>query len=277
MVLRSYQMARSKRTSYTLPLLIAAAGLFSMYYFTSVTNANVPSESRLTIKQFAFTPNSVIRLDSEFPITGEGVSGASVTWDFSRLRFSDQEFSFTAQDMATTPGAERFPGATAVFAKALADGSTGYYFFDYKGGFTEHGEMMKSAGSEMFLPYSDPMTHCTTPIAFGRKGTDNFSFSSTDHRMESNTTGIITWNADAYGTLKLPNAIYTDVVRVRTMENEITTEVINGISATTESQTLTWRWFKADYPLPLLTYSRISDDHGLERDMSVAMVSMVGL
>ncbi len=268
-------MAFLKKTPFTIPLVIALAGLLVLQYFTSASDSFAPSESKLAIQQFTFVPGTVIRRDSKFPITSEGAAGANVTWDFSKLAFSNTEFSFTAQDTATIPGSERFPNATAGYSMVMADGSSGYCLIDYKAGFTELGEILNGAEGEVFIYYSDPVTHCTTPITLGRRGSDNFAFSSTAKGRESNTTGIISWKVDAYGTLKLPNAMYTDVLRVRTMENGITTSGLSGSLITTESQEESWKWFKAGYPLPLLSYSLISDEHGVEQGSAVAMISMV--
>lgn len=269
-------MAWSRRIPFTVPLIVAVVCLLIIQYFTSASDTHHSEITKFGIDGFSFMPGTVIRMDSRFPITGAGASGAGVTWDFSRHSFSTHEFTLTAQDMASFPEAERFPGATALYVRTLPDGTTSCTFFDHKGGFTEHGEMVIEGKREIFEPYFDPRTWFTTPISFRGNGSDNFAFSSSEQGRESNTTGIISWKADAYGTLKLPNGIYTEVLRVSTLMNEITTVVVNGVKSSTESQTQTWMWLKADYALPLLTYSIVSDERGTAPNTTSAMISMVG-
>lgn len=248
------------RNTFTLPLLLAAAGLFA----------------QPTINQFTFVPSISILLDAEFPITSEGAAGANVTWDYSSLAFSTEQFTYTAQTVATIPGANKFPGATGAYAVDLTQGITGYYFYDYSGGFSEHGEVITGAGPDLFIPYSDPMTYCTTPIAFGGSGSDDYASTSLITGMNSKTKGVLTWSVDGYGTLKLPNASYTSVLRVHTIAKETIITTVAGTPITTENQEESWLWFKVGYPLPLLTYSLITDDSGTEPGSTVAVVSMSG-
>lgn len=268
-------MARSRRIPFTVPLIVALACLLIIQYFTSASDTPHAEITKFGIDRFAFVSGTVIRMDGSFPITGAGASGAGVTWDFSRHTFSTEEFTLTAQDMANFPEAERFPGATALYVRSLPDGTIFYSFFDHLAGFTEHGEMVAEGERERFEPYLDPITWFTTPITYRGKGSDNFALSSSVQGGESNTTGIISWKADAYGTLKLPNGIYTDVLRVSTLMNEITTAVVNGVKSTTDRETQTWMWFRADCPLPLLTYSIVSDEGGTAPGTTSAMISMV--
>ncbi|MEZ4738581.1 MAG: T9SS type A sorting domain-containing protein [Flavobacteriales bacterium] len=229
-----------------------------------------------TVPQLGFSPGTTIVLDSEFPITSPGASGANITWDLSTAAFSGANYTYTAQDISSVPGAGQFPNANAVYQVDLTNGFSGYYFFDYTVGFTDHGELINGTGLDLVAPYSDPMTYCTTPIVFGGNGSDTYAFASTNNTITSNTTGTITWNVDAYGTLLLPNATYTNVLRVRTLEVETTTTSIGGFPITNESQEETWLWFKAGYPLPLLTYSVITDDFGTEPGATAAIVSFSG-
>lgn len=199
-------MARSRRIPFAVPLIVAIVCLLVIQYFTSASDRHHSEITKFGIDGFSFVPGTVLRMDSRFPITEAGASGAGVTWDFSRHTFSTQELTLTAQDMANFPEAERFPGATALYVRSLPDGTTSYSFFDHKEGFTGHGEMFTAGEHEMFKPYLDPLTWFTTPITYRGKGSDNFAYSSSEHGRESNTTGIISWKADAYGTLILPNA-----------------------------------------------------------------------
>ena len=248
------------RNAFTLPLLLASAGLYA----------------QPTIEQFTFVPGTAILLDAEFPITSEGASGANVTWDLSTLTFSSAQYTYTARTVASIPGANKFPDATGAYAVDLTQGITGYYFYNYSGGFSEHGEVIAGNGPDLFIPYSDPVTYCTTPIAFGNSGLDKYASTSLITTMNSSTTGDLTWNVDAYGTLKLPNATYTHVLRVHSVAKETIITTVAGAPITTKSQEESWRWFKAGCPLPLLTYSLVTDDSGTEPGSTVALISMNG-
>lgn len=251
-------MMTSIRIISTLLLFVAVVGL----------------SAQPTIQQITFVPGTTILLDSEFPITSEGAAGANATWDYSSLAFSGELYTYAAQAIATVPSVDQFPGATAAYSVDLAEGITGYFFFDHTGGIIDHGEVITGGGADLLIPYSDPQTHCITPIAFGGSGSDSFAFSTMIEGMNSSTTGTITWNVDAYGTLALPNAAYKNVLRVHAIANETSTTIVGGTPITTESQEETWRWFKAGYPLPLLTHSIISDEFGTEPGDAFAIISM---
>ncbi|MBZ0204681.1 MAG: hypothetical protein K8H89_00045 [Flavobacteriales bacterium] len=228
------------------------------------------------ISQLGYGPDVTIVVDAEFPITSAGDSGAHVTWDHGSAAFSTDLYTFTAEGIAKAPGADRFPNASAVFRLEAAKGVVEHDFFGYSGGFSEHGSLITGGGTVHAEVYSDPITYCAVPITFGDSGTDTYAYTTTESMSPSSTTGFMEWNVDAHGTLILPNATHADVLRVRSMSTETTTAVINGVTVVTEMQEESWRWFKSGCPLPLLTWSVLTDNTGSEPGATVAVVSCTG-
>ncbi|MBX2981519.1 MAG: hypothetical protein KF843_02505 [Flavobacteriales bacterium] len=245
------------KTPLTLSLLFAAAGLFA----------------QPTIQQFSFVPGTTIVVDNEFPISSAGASGAKVTWDYSSLAFSSEEITYVAQAIATIEGADQFPGATGALV-VEADGLADHFFFDFMNGIAEHGELLSGGGDDMAIIYSDPMVMCATPLALGASGSDSFAYNIPITGMPASYTGGISWNVDAYGTLKLPNATYTDVIRVHSMAYDTIVTHVGGSQVITNGLEETWSWFKSGYPMALLTYSILSDEFGTETGATEAIISI---
>jgi hypothetical protein len=178
---------------------------------------------------------------------------------------------------ASTPFAAEFPGATIALYAQLDIGFDLYAFLSFAGGHTEHGEYLIDDGDEYPGVNTDPLTFFTTPLTATSSGTDTYQ--SLDDYIGGGTTtitGTHAWTVDGYGTLILPNATYTDVLRIRAVQEEELVLDVGGTTIEFEASRTEWWWVKAGIPLPLLVFSIETDDFGTEIGATAAMVSFNG-
>lgn len=137
-----------------------------------------------------------------------GNAGANQTWDFSSLvPLSDTLIQWIVPP-SSVPNGDLFPDANLV-----EKDSEGRLVFVNKTDSESYGVGFDDM-TDTYPPlvYSDPMLFMKRPITYGTTFTDTFVFQG------SPGTGIITVEADGYGTLILPNGIYNNVLRVKFTE-----------------------------------------------------------
>lgn len=245
----------------TLLFFLATAGLFA----------------QPTIPQISLNAGDALVLDITFPITAAGPGGPNAVWDFSTAAFSGAEFPYTAQTAASTPYAAQFPDATMALFTDMSYEFSGYFYFNFTGGFTELGNVFIDNFDVEQNIYTDPLTFYTTPLNISSSGSDTFSSLSETVYGDVQTSGTHTWTVDGYGTLKLPNATYTDVLRIHAVQDQELTIIWSGEPMfTTPVSREEWRWVKAGIPYPLLVFSLDTEDGETEVSSQAALVSYNG-
>ena len=230
-----------------------------------------------TIPQISLNVGDALVLDVVFPITAAGPGGPNAVWDFSTSAFSGAEFPYTAQTAASTPYAAQFPNATMALYGDFGFGYSNYAYFDLSNGYTEHGGIFLDSGAVQPRVFSDPKTYFSTPLTASSSGIDSYDLLTNTAFGDLQSSGTLTWTVDGYGTLKLPNATYTNVLRVYGVENETNTILFDGVPMfTSELVRETWWWVKAGIPHPLLVFSVDTEDGESEVTGQAALVSFNG-
>lgn len=225
-----------------------------------------------TIPQITLNVGDQLVIDPTFPITDAGPGGANATWNFAAPGFSGGEFTYTAVSAASTPMAADFPGATMALTAELDQQFVLHAFFDLNGGFTEHGEHVFDGNAGVSSVNTDPITFFTTPLSATSSGQDTYGSTEDFVGFPALLTGQHTWSVDGYGTLILPNATYTDVLRIHAQQVETLT-VDLGVPFEMVTSREEWRWMKAGIPFPLLVFSLETDEFGTEIGATAALVS----
>ncbi|MEO7080515.1 MAG: T9SS type A sorting domain-containing protein [Flavobacteriales bacterium] len=230
-----------------------------------------------TIQQVSLNVGDALVLDVVFPITAAGPGSANAVWDFSTSAFSGVEFPYTAQAVASTPYAAQFPNATIALFTDQSYEFSGYFYFNFNGGFTELGNVfIDNFDVQQNIP-SDPLTFYTTPLSASSSGSDTYTSLSETVYGDVQTSGTHTWTVDGYGTLKMPNTTYTDVLRIHAVQNEERTIIWDGVPMFTSVVLREeWRWVKAGIPLPLLVFSMDTEDGETEVSVQTALISLNG-
>ncbi len=230
-----------------------------------------------TIPQISLNAGDALVLDIVFPITAAGPGGPNAVWDFSTTAFSGAEFPYTAQTAASTPYAAQFPNATMALFSDMSFQFSGYFYFNFNGGFTELGNVFIDNFDVQQNISSDPLTFYTTPLNVSSSGSDTYSSLSETAYGDLQTSGTHTWTVDGYGTLKLPNATYTNVLRIHGVQEEERTIIWSGEPMfTTPVSREEWRWVKAGIPYPLLVFALDTEDGETEVSSQAALVFFNG-
>lgn len=229
-----------------------------------------------TIPQVSFSAGDVFVIDPDFPISEAGPGGANAIWDFSGSAMSGTEAVQTAQTAASMPNSALFPGATMALVSQPGSAFEGHSYFDLDGGINEHGHVFIDNPFALQEVFSDPLTVFTTPLTAISAGSDSYSSIFIGGSGEVHTSGTNNWTVDGYGTLILPNATYTDVLRVHGVYTEVSTIYISGGSVEVDYLFEEWRWVKAGFPLPLLGFALETDLDGTEVAGRSALISFNG-
>lgn len=196
---------------------------------------------------------------AEFSLQVAGEGGSGVTWDFSNEDVGEP-YALTVNIAEEGFGADQFPGASYVLTSLVADVFQFYSYYDFNGGWTEHGNITDEGGDVIGTVYSNPFTYFTLPISFGSSGSDTYAGDVNLGFFDASVTGSATWTVDGSGTLILPNATYTNVLRVRV---EAVEEIeYSGIPLGLETSRVVTMWIQQDTPFPLLTTEETSEDIG---------------
>jgi hypothetical protein len=134
-----------------------------------------------------------------------GSAGANQVWNYANVTQLQDTVTEWMVHPSTTTNGNLFPSANLV--EKYSDGK-----FVYLNKTTNENQMVGYVDTTQSFPptdYPDPMLIIKRPITFGNVFTDNFVMTG------SSTPGTITLNADAYGTLILPNGTFTNVLRVK--------------------------------------------------------------
>jgi hypothetical protein len=228
-----------------------------------------------TIPQVSLAVGDVFVIDAEFPITEAGPGGNNVTWNFANPGFSSTQWTYTAMNAASAPMATDFPAATMALFAELDQDFTLHAFFDFNGGFTDHGEHVSDGVDGISSVNTDPMTFFTTPLTTASIGSDTYGSTEDFVGFPATLVGTHNWTVDGYGTLILPNATYTNVLRIHAQQVETLTVDLGAPFELVTSRE-EWWWVKAGIPLPLLVFSIESDEFETEIGATAAMVSFNG-
>jgi hypothetical protein len=147
-------------------------------------------------------PGMSVAISTGSAAGGTGSAGASQTWDFSAVSFT-QIGNFSTVNPSSTPHTTSFPSATHAYTF-----SNTYSYFNASSTKMEVlGYTIVSPGSgNDYTP--NPRTVLKFPFNFGNSLTD-------DWQKAGGSTNSVTITYDAYGTLIMPTKTYQNVVRVK--------------------------------------------------------------
>lgn len=170
-------------------------------------------------------------------------SGANQSWNFTTLSSSVSE-TIDVVSVASTPYAADFPTSTICL----------YYnsqqAFDYY--VANNGEFARSGAvtGGQAIPYDDPAQFRQYPMSLGDSYTDSLHadyFSG----VQFERVGIVTVEADAYGTITLPYGTFSDVLRLKVIEDY---EDRSSFNISTYDA-VTYQYMLPGQHLPLLSHS----------------------
>ena len=192
-----------------------------------------------------------IEIDSTKLLT----AGANVTWDFSTAVAAGTDFQMVVEETQSTQYAQDFPNSNIVEI-----GNDGSFVFSNQTDSLSLLEGYITAGENITINYPKPQTFMVRPLtyldSFEATYTNNFNASNYDF-SGAGFTKIV---ADGYGTLKLPNEDFNNVLRIKIEQTQYDTLLTFGTVSKTISTT--YVWFQDGQNAPLMRVSHFSGDHG---------------
>ena len=169
----------------------------------------------------------------------EGMAGNNVTWDFSNLTITPDAFSQEYIDPANTPYTSDYPSANLAVVSGGGAATSYAYYIIQSGDF----ELIGTASDQLNGPYDDPDLLLSTPFSFGDQFSDDFSGTTVSVAGTSYFYGSKTVEADANGTLILPDVTFDNVLRVKMVQTRTDSFEIPGVStAITTNNTTSYTW-----------------------------------
>jgi hypothetical protein len=218
-------------------LMFTCASLFAQISLTYKNNALVPGDK------------STYR-DIQFIHPGQG--GANQIWDFSKLQYTGTNPEGTITDNPT----KRLDGASQ-FNVILKEAGAEYFFNFSETGFEEKGYVNQE--KEISLVYTDPVQRMKYPFAFGDHIGDTYSgFAMYKETTRIDFQGEYTVDADAFGTLILPDMLLKNVLRVKVTKKGLE----RNLCGSTEINTERYFWYAPGYRYPVLTISILESQSG---------------
>lgn len=226
------------KTSLLFLLLFVAANSFSQVVLTYRNNAPLLGDSVYT---------------QDIEMIAPGNAGPSQVWDFSNIRYTgEKNVSFLS------PKPTQAIKGLDNFNTILND--KGYQYF-YKID-EKTSELNGLVSKDYTITLDDPILKMKYPMLYGTGFKDEFSGTGvTKYKSGIAISGEYSVDADAYGTLILPDRIIKDALRIKITENKMQINPCNIYQVNTTS----YYWYAPSSRYPLLgTSSREVSNNGQE-------------
>ncbi len=182
-----------------------------------------------------------------------GAKGPSVVWDFRNLETKSTLTSYMYSAYSTEKTAE-LPEANTV----LEEYGTRFFFKASNGIIEQYGTVTKN---NTLTKYDVPFVKMVFPFNYGDSYSGNFSGTIYGkNNYEAQFTGTYLLEADAYGTIILPdNITYDNVFRIKTVKEQC----YNGKDAC-NCVSISYKWYAEDVRYPLLTIIQSQNSKGIK-------------
>jgi hypothetical protein len=145
-----------------------------------------------------------------------GNPGTGNTFNFSGLNIYTST-SYTSQGVtpASTGSASAYPNANV----AVTTGTDNSFYDSQTGYLKYYGGSLTVGGYPIVLNFTSPSTIGIYPMGLGTTGSSNVNGTINFSGNSGNFTGTTSFTANATGTIQVPGATYTNVIRVQSQQN----------------------------------------------------------
>ncbi len=199
--------------------------------------------------------------DCETDIFETDPTGRNVIWDYSGLK----QTAITTTQWMVVPDSVReaddFPETTLI--EKYSDGRSVFLKADksktYLLGFTDEQSKIK-------IRYPQPVLIAKRPFSYDEKATEPYTTSFTVNGMELSGKGVVSIEANGFGTLILPNKTYQNTLRIKIIQKQ--SDTLKQYNSTSETTVITYVWFDKNHSSALLkmteTKSQYHSDKRIE-------------
>jgi hypothetical protein len=173
----------------------------------------------------------------------EGSAGANQTWDLSNLQpRTGDDYTLFYVDPAQTPNGNLFPAANLATEYSFFGGPISYAYFNQNGADYQYLGASFEADMESL---SEPNLLARVPMTFGQTVNSTAAGQMALESFQAAIYGKKTQLYDGYGTLKLPNASYTNAIRLKTLETrtDSVTSFSGGLYTLNRDESTSYAWY----------------------------------
>ena len=241
----------------------------------------LPLKFLLTALLFASAINAQIILNSDRkPVIGdsfttkymdttgvnEGASGSNITWDFSNVTATGEQWTAQYVNPSEAPGDSLFPDADV----AVNYDGLSYSFYDTESN-TVHSLGM--AYEDFSIVYFNTEKISEYPFTFNSTFLDNFQAQyELGEGLIVHNIGITQFTGDAFGNIILPDGSNHAALRVKIFRQTADTIFVAGIPlSTTEVKSTTYEWYTNESKFPVfgISYLEINVNGNITTDKKV--------
>lgn len=225
--------------------------IFSLCLFTTVLIA----QPTITANFNPVLGSKVVFAVGDTNNIDEGAAGANVTWDFSTANKVGNNEEYTHIAPSATPYTSQYPAATLAYSTTSGQGNAGYIYYKISATAFEN---VGFATSAIQMYYTNPQLVLQYPTTFNSSYSDTYEGSGTNSQnITTYRKGNVDVNADGWGTLILPQATFTNVLRVKIEQTTKDSINIMGQEIITESRIVTYNYYRDDIKQQLMGISYI--------------------
>lgn len=191
--------------------------------------------------------NALVAGDSytfrEIQCPDPGNAGSKQIWDFSDIQYTGK----TQVSNLQSATAQKLSGA-GDFNLLINENGYDYFMKTYLGGMDECG--YENTSLKLTMAYSDPVVKMRYPFSFGDQFSDHFigiAWYSETSKIDFFGDHLV--NADAYGTLILPDGIIENTLRVKSVKKGLQV----NMCGMTDINIVKYSWYAAGYRYPVLS------------------------
>lgn len=199
-----------------------------------------------------------------------GSAGANTVWNFSGVTFLNDPFENIFISPGQAQGSEYFPGATLV----QKIDSTYIYSKEEGNAFYSMGMYSVKDGVRIF---SDMQKIFQYPFAFNNSFTDSYSALMEGKGYTVASHGQYTLTADAWGTLILPAATYSNSLRVKSVTSNTDTINYEGSVLVSTSLSTNYSWYVIGSKAPVFSISYVQTPFGSYKYVSYSYPVVSGI
>ena len=192
-----------------------------------------------------------------------GPAGANQTWDFSNL-VSQATVDIQMVTPSSTPSGSSFTGATVA---SYVDVQQTWQYVDMTGSsFVNYGVAVNSTP----IAYSNTEVMFNFPLEYGNTNTDAFA-ASFINQVTWNRSGSVESEVDGYGTLITPLGTYTDVLRVKILQDY--QDEPTGSPQNVSYDIDVYHWYKAGIHYPIVVNTSLTSQGQTQANVQYTDVS----
>jgi hypothetical protein len=217
-----------------------------LYLFSALL---ILASSSIAQISLTLSKNALIAGDSncyhEISYVDPGNSGPNQIWDFSKIQFTGNK---PVSRMPYTPSKEL--AGVGPYNILLNEGGYEYYFFYTDNGFEERG--FTNQEKEVSMVYSDPVLKMKFPFSFGQQFSDQYAGTAMFQKnFQIDINGDYKVNADAFGTLILPDRVIKNTLRIKIVKKGLE----RNMCGSTEINTVKYLWYAEGCRYPVMHLS----------------------